>query len=136
MRINTKAGGPVLRDILEAITSTMSIILEPTDDPRHSDLWEIYKVYMPEMILAYLAVLQVAFLFSKREHGIEAMDLSVTVASKTWLSQTFQETKRMRELVGRIADVSLAMVEIGERSKVKVTKDGKTAQIWNLNRQS
>jgi len=91
---------------------------------------------MPEMILAYLAVLQVAFLFSKREHGIEAMDLSVTVASKTWLSQTFQETKRMRELVGRIADVSLAMVEIGERSKVKVTKDGKTAQIWNLNRQS
>lgn len=114
----------------------MSIILEPTDDPRHTDLWEIYKIYVPEMILAYLAVLQAAFLFSKREHGIEAMDLSVTVASTKWLSQVFQETKRMRELVGRIADVSLSMMRVGGMSKVKVTKDGKTANIWNLERQS
>lgn len=135
MRINAKAGGPILRDILEGITSTMSIILEPTVDPRQTDIWDIYKIYIPEIILAYHAVLHVAFLFSKREHGIEAMDLMVAVARKEWLSQAFQETKRMRELVNRIADVSRSMVEVGEKSKVKVSKEGKTAHIWNLNRQ-
>ncbi|KAL1597773.1 Nucleoporin nup84 [Paraconiothyrium brasiliense] len=136
LRINAKAGGPILRDILESITSTISVILEPMDDPSHTDVWDIYKIYIPEIILAYLAVLQVAFLFSKREHAIEAMDLIVAVARKEWLSKTFQESKRMRELVNRLADVSRSMVEVGEKSKVKVTKEGKTAHLWNLNRQS
>ncbi|OAG10228.1 uncharacterized protein CC84DRAFT_1161205 [Paraphaeosphaeria sporulosa] len=135
LRISAKAGGSILTDVLEGITSTISIVLEPTVDPRHTDIWDIYKIYIPEIILAYLAVLQVAFLFYKREHGIEAMDLMVAVARKEWLSQTFQETKRMRELVDRIADVSRFMVEVGEKGKVKVTKEGKTANIWNLNRQ-
>lgn len=113
----------------------MSIILDPPIDPRHTDIWDIYKIYIPEMIFAYLAVLQVVSGYHKKEHGIEAMDLTVAAARKEWLSQTFQETRRMRELVDRIADVSRFMVEIGEKGRVKVTKEGKTANIWNLNRQ-
>lgn len=135
-----------IKKIFEAIESTMASIFEPFYDPCEDPvIWAIYKAYIPEIVLVYLSVLQAGSLFLHRDLIVKAMDLSVTLADeeKDWLQMAFKETKRMRELMDRLADVSKTSLDLGEhgdsKSKSKFTKKrgskGETLRIWDLNAQ-
>jgi nuclear pore complex protein Nup107 len=106
-----------IKDLLEAIEVVFHVLISTitanTHDHTQTDPENSYKVlcaYIPEIVLAYLAVLQV-----------------------------FVDTKRMRELVDALAQISKFMLRLGEFEPKKsglVKKrgsKGETLRIWDLN---
>ncbi|KAF1966159.1 hypothetical protein BU23DRAFT_603734 [Bimuria novae-zelandiae CBS 107.79] len=124
----------VLKDTLADMESTFEAILEPDFDPLQSHWWEIYKIYMPEFVLAYISVLQAATWFLKAESFTKAMDLTVSLAERNWLHETFVQTKRIRELMQSIADISASSLFLKKKKGAKMGKQGEIATIWDPNR--
>lgn len=135
--LEQKAPSKTLKNTLTDLKSTFYAILDFNFDPAQTIWWGIYKVYMPEFVLAYFSVLQAASWIVKPEHFTEAMDLAISVAENDWLNRTFVETKRLRELMQRIADVSASSLLSNQQDKkeAKVSKLGHTRAIWDPNRQ-
>ncbi len=71
---------------------------------------------MPDIVLAYLSVLQSGSYFLQRDPAIQAMEVAVMVADEQneWLQRIFLETGRMSELVDCLACVSKAMLRLTE----------------------
>ncbi|KAF2645271.1 nuclear pore complex protein-like protein Nup107 [Massarina eburnea CBS 473.64] len=111
----------------------------PPKDSKDHKFWSVYKVYIPEITIAYLSVLQSGAFFIHRDTITKAMDLATVVAdgSREWLQAVFMETGRMKELVATLAKVSKAMLNLDEHGDAKKTKQkrgskGETLRIWNL----
>jgi nuclear pore complex protein Nup107 len=98
------------------------------------------NIYIPEVILAYISIVQAAAYFMNRELATKAMDIATTIADadRRWLQDVFLETGRMSELVDELALVSMAMLKLGEgETKGSRTKKrgnrGESVRIWDLN---
>ncbi|KAF2829216.1 hypothetical protein CC86DRAFT_345795 [Ophiobolus disseminans] len=157
---NPEAGEPLkakvdwnhLKELLDTMESVFGALLSsmtattqeisPENDLTH--LWELKCAYVPEIVLAYISVLHTAASFLKREvaatFAIKAMEIANLVADEgnAWLQAVFVETKRMRELVEALAQVSKTMLRLSESEpKKSVAKKrgskGETLRIWDLN---
>ena len=111
----------------------MSGVRESSDD------WNLKKAYIPDIVLAYLSVLQSGSYFLQRDPAVQAMEVAVLVADEQneWLQRIFLETGRMSELVDCLACVSKAMLRLTEGSEKKADKKkrgskGETLRIWDL----
>ncbi|KAF1955778.1 nuclear pore complex protein-like protein Nup107 [Byssothecium circinans] len=115
-------------------------IEDPVNDSNNRTLWSLYKVYIPEVTIAYLSVLQSGAFFIHRETITKAMDLATVIADSEsrWLQKAFLETGRMTELITVLAEVSKAMLRLDEHGDGKAVKKqkrgskGETLRIWNL----
>lgn len=132
-----------IKDLAKTIEATFNLLVDPSYDPTTStQLWDLYKAYIPELVLGYLSVLQAGSFFIHRDTATKAMDLATVIADddKTWLQRAFVDTGRMSELVETLANVSKAMLKLGEhgdgKSKIGTKKrgsKGETLRIWDIN---
>lgn len=141
-----------IRELLENIeivfTSLISSISEstaalPPGIISDKNLWNLQRAYLPEIVLAYLSVLQTAAFFQPRDSAtssaVKAMEIANLVADEDneWLQRAFLETGRMSELVDALAQVSKAMLRLNEHEPKKVAvkkrgSKGETLRIWDL----
>jgi nuclear pore complex protein Nup107 len=95
------------------------------------------KAYIPDILLAYLSVLQSASWFLNKDPAVKAMEVAVLVADEQneWVQRCLLETGRMSELVDCLAGVSKAMLKLGAGGKEGPRKrggKGETLRIWDL----
>lgn len=106
-----------------------------TDDEA-ADLVKIRNWFLPEIVLAYNAVLCAAAHMITRDHMLRSMELSTDVAdAKTGLAECFLDGSRMRELVISLARASKIMLKLNEMNKgkrEKKQKGGKNFAIWEI----
>lgn len=123
----------------------MTLLLNPSHEvSKHPVIWLLFKAYYPELVIAYLSVLQSGAFFIHRDSAVKAMDVATIVADedRSWLQRAFIRTGRMSELVDALARVSKAMLRLGEHGdgKVKSGKKrggtGETLRIWDINVQN
>jgi nuclear pore complex protein Nup107 len=130
----------VFTSLISAISSNMQV--HPKSETQ--DSWNLKRAYMPEIVLAYISVLQTAAFFLQRDSAVssavKAMEIANLVADEEneWLQKVFLETGRMSELVDALASVSKAMLRLNEHEpKKSVVKKrgskGETLRIWDLN---
>ena len=141
-KVNTKP----IKELLENITAVFDSLLPSLGlsyDPTFPDSVNLYRAYVPELVLAYLSVLQTASFLLHRETAIKAMEIANLVADpeNEWLQALFLKTGRMSELVDALAQVSKAMLSLNEfDAKKKETKKrgskGETLRVWDLNANS
>lgn len=145
-----KADMSHIKELLESIevlfTSLISAFSEAARDhgkAEANDSWNVKCAYMPDIVLAYVSVLQTAALFLQRDSAIssavKAMEIANLVADEdnAWLQKVFVETGRMSELVDALAMVSKAMLQLNEHEPKKSTvkkrgSKGETLRIWDL----
>jgi nuclear pore complex protein Nup107 len=138
-KVNTKRIKELL-DTIQAVFDTLIPSLEDSQGKDTSDMVNLKRAYVPEIIIAYLSVLQSASFFLSRESAVKAMEVATLVADEdnAWLQEVFLQTGRMSELVDTLAQVSKAMLKLNEHEgKKKETKKrgskGETLRIWDLN---
>lgn len=112
------------------------ILLHAKDDDEAADLAKIRTWFLPEIVLAYNAVLCAAAHMISREHLLRSMELASDVANeKTGLAESFVQANRMRELVTALAHSSEIMLKLNEVNKgrrEKKNKSGKNSSIWEI----
>jgi nuclear pore complex protein Nup107 len=129
------------KHLISTLEALFEHIFDPTFNPmKDANMWKVYKAYVPELIIAYLSVLQSGAFYIHRDNVTKAMDIATIVADeeKVWLQQVFMQTGRMKELVSTLARVSKAMLKLGEFGDGKKTKGkrgskGETLRIWDPN---
>lgn len=147
----SKADTSHLKEILETIEVIFNSLMTSISQSMHldpkaetSDSWNLKCAYIPEIVLAYLSVLQTAAFFWQRDSGgssaVKAMEVANLIADdkNVWLQKVFLETGRMSELVDALAEVGKAMLRLNEHEPKKSgTKKrgsrGETLRIWDLN---
>lgn len=135
--MNTKK----IKELFENIQTTIEPLLESFIEASiASDAWHVKKLYIPEVVLTYISVVQTAAYFTNREVATKAMDIATVIAEpeKEWLQAAFLETERMTELVETLASVSRAMLRMAElegkgRAGKKKGAKGESLKIWNVN---
>ncbi|KAF3003453.1 Nucleoporin nup84 [Curvularia kusanoi] len=140
-KVNTKP----IKLLLENITTTFDALIPnlaysaPTA-LLSPDTLNLYRAYVPELVLSYLSVLQTASFLLNRDTALRAMEIANVVADprNKWLQDLFLSTGRMSELVDSFAQVSKAMLSLNEfDAKRKEGKKrgghGETMRIWDLN---
>lgn len=133
------------KELLDSITSIFDTLLPSisasvADDPHYltEETWDLMKAYIPDMILAYLSVLQSACWFLNKDLAIKAMEVAVVVADKgnEWVQKCLLETGRMSEVLECLAHVSHCMLKLNESGKEKGSKKrggkGETLRLWDL----
>jgi nuclear pore complex protein Nup107 len=138
-KVNTKR----IKELLDSIQSVFDTLIPSLEDSQGrdtADMLNLKRAYVPEIIIAYLSVLQSASFFLSRESAVVAMEVATLVADEdnVWLQDLFLQTGRMRELVDTLAQVSKAMLKLNEHEgKKKEAKKrgskGETLRIWDLN---
>ncbi|KAF2855850.1 nuclear pore complex protein-like protein Nup107 [Plenodomus tracheiphilus IPT5] len=129
------------KEILDAISSVFDMLIvsiSTSTEPATHDANNLKYAYMPDIVLAYLSVLQTSSYFLQREPAVKAMEIAVLVADEEnkWLQKVLLRTGRMSELVDCLASVSKAMLRLGEfekkGGKVKRGGRGETLRVWDL----
>lgn len=101
---------------------------------------KLREAYVPETILAYIAILNFAGVHLTRQFHMECMDLSTLLAAEdSDLLGLFVKTGRMQELVEAFASVSKRLLittstgrkSNGSKSK-KLRAKGWTQELWNI----
>ncbi|KAF1919735.1 107-domain-containing protein [Ampelomyces quisqualis] len=146
-----KADMSHVKDILESIEMVFSTLISGISrsvqlgGEKETDYsWKLKCAYIPEIVLAYISVLQTSAFFMQRDSavssGVKAVEIANLVADQenAWLQEVFLQTGRMSELVDALAMVSKAMLKLSEHEPKKtVTKKrgskGETLRIWDLN---
>jgi nuclear pore complex protein Nup107 len=140
-----------IKEVLESIElvfttliSNISTATQAGTEPQDPHSWGVKCAYIPEIVLAYLSVLQTAAFFLQRDSAVssavKAMEIANLVADEhnEWLQKVFLKTGRMSDLVDGLAMVSKAMLRLNEYDpKKSATKKrgnkGETLRIWDLN---
>ena len=133
------------RQIYESISTMFDNLIPAISehaaaDPNYltKETWELMKAYIPEIIIAYLSVLQSASWFLNKEPSVKAMEVAVLVADaeNKWVQACLLETGRMSEVVDCLAQVSRAMLRLQAGSKDALAKKrggkGETLRLWDL----
>jgi len=131
------------KQVLEAITNLFDTLLlslaTSSPEPPTQDAANLRCAYLPEILLAYLSVLQTSSFFLQRDPAIKAMHVAVLVADEDyhWLQKILLRTGRMSDLVDCLACVSKAMLRLAEFDKKAADKvrrggRGETLRIWDL----
>ncbi|KAJ4983033.1 nuclear pore complex protein nup107 [Stagonosporopsis vannaccii] len=141
-KVNTKP----IKELLENITVVFDSLIPSLAESYAvdtADTINLKRAYVPEIVMAYLSVLQSASFLLHRETAIKAMEVANLVADpeNEWLQDLFLQTGRMSELVKTLAKVSQAMLNLNDYDgKKKETKKrgskGETLRIWDLNANS
>ncbi|KAI5274228.1 hypothetical protein E4T47_02796 [Aureobasidium subglaciale] len=122
------------RAAIEPVLS--GILLHAKDDDEAADLVKIRNWYLPEIVLAYNAILCAGAHMISRDHLLRSMELANDVANdKTGLAECFMESNRMRELVVAFAqssEIMLKLNEINQGKRERKNKAGKNLTIWDL----
>jgi nuclear pore complex protein Nup107 len=139
-----------IKELLEQIGSTFNTLIASISESvkvypnsQNGMDWDLRRAYIPEIVLAYLSVLQIASFFLQRESStsttIRAMEVANLVADddNKWLQKVFLETGRMGQLVESLAHVSRAMLQVNEQEPKKGAikkrgSRGETMRIWDL----
>ena len=92
---------------------------------------------MPEVILAYLAVLNFSSRYLSRDLLLKSMDLAAAIAEEgSELAACFEAADRMPELVDCFAFLSKSIIQAEARgaksSKGKKKRDGETLDLWTV----
>ncbi|KAL8680255.1 MAG: hypothetical protein Q9186_003551 [Xanthomendoza sp. 1 TL-2023] len=116
-------GGPVgksWRDALRRACETVEANIQPLlhgwllyshDDSEARDLEQIREACLPEVLLAYTAVLNYSAQYLSRSYLLKSLELGAKVAAPdSDLAGCFVSTKRMPELVDALAVTSMNMV--------------------------
>jgi nuclear pore complex protein Nup107 len=140
-----------IKDVLDSIELVFSSLISAITAAKHANpggenpqSWNVKCAYIPEIVLAYLSVLQTAAFFLQRDSAVssavKAMEIANLVADEEneWLQKVFLKTGRMSQLVDALAMVSKAMLRLNEHEpKKSATKKrgskGETLRIWDLN---
>jgi nuclear pore complex protein Nup107 len=140
-----------IKDILESIELVFTSLISAISTSTHAnpeaespESWNLKCAYLPEIVLAYLSVLQTAAFFLQRDSAsssaVKAMEIANLVADEEneWLQKVFLKTGRMSHLVDALAMVSKAMLRLNEHEPKKSTtkkrgSKGETLRIWDLN---
>lgn len=133
------------KELLDAITAIFESLVASISESTNRGIRDtvdganLKKAYIPDIVLAYLSVLQSASYFLQRDPAIQAMEVAVMVADEQneWLQKIFLQTGRMSELVDCLACVSKAMLRLTEGGEKKAEKKkrggkGETLRIWDL----
>lgn len=141
----TKPNTQRTKELLDTIESIFNTLINSISESFHTgvrdsdDSWDLKKAYIPDIVLAYLSVLQTASYFLQRESANKAMEVAVQVADADhkWLQNIFLQTGRMSELVDCLANVSKATLRLTEHEPKKMEKKkrgskGETLRIWDL----
>ncbi|KAI4690057.1 uncharacterized protein J4E84_004238 [Alternaria hordeiaustralica] len=131
--------------LLDSISNVFDTLIPAISDASAADpeyltskTWELMKAYIPDMILAYLSVLQAAAWFLNKDPAIKAMEVAVVVADRSneWVQRCLLETGRMSEVLECLAAVSKCMLKLTEGGKEKGNKKrggkGETLRLWDL----
>ncbi|KAF2273571.1 nuclear pore complex protein-like protein Nup107 [Westerdykella ornata] len=138
-KISTKKARELFEEISAIIDTLLETFLEAIDSSRGTDGWEVKRVYIPEIVLAYISVVQPAAYFNSKEYLTKALDIAVVVADerREWIQEAFLAAGRMQELVTMLAECSKAMLRLGE-TDAKLRKGagkhgprGETLTLWN-----
>lgn len=135
---NTKALLDSISTIFDTLLPSVSTSAAVDPDYLTEQTWDLLKAYIPDMILAYLSVLQSASWFLNKDPAIKAMEVAVAIADKSneWVQRCLLETGRMSEVLECLANVSKCMLKLTEGGKEKGNKKrggkGETLRIWDL----
>lgn len=138
-KISTKRARELFEEITIIVDTLLDTFLELIDTSPGRDGYEIRRVYIPEIVLAYISVVQPAAFFNSKEYLTKALDIAVVVADKNkeWLQKAFLAAGRMDELVTMLAESSRAMLRLGEtdpklrKGQGKKGPRGESVVIWN-----
>jgi nuclear pore complex protein Nup107 len=136
-----------MEQVFTSLITAISTSLREHPEAETPDTWKLKFAYIPEIVLAYISVLQTAAFFLQRDSAVSsavrAMEIANLVADEEneWLQKVFLKTGRMSELVDALAMVSKAMLRLNEHEpKKSATKKrgskGETLRIWDLNAKS
>ncbi|KAF1937201.1 hypothetical protein EJ02DRAFT_438034 [Clathrospora elynae] len=141
----TKIDTQRTKNLLDAISAIFDSLLvsiasnvQLYPESQSQDDWELRKAYIPDIILAYLSVLQSASYFLQRDPAVKAMEVAVQVAdeSNAWVQKVLVEAGSMSELVDALACVSKAMLRLTEGKEKGSSKKrggrGETLRVWEL----
>lgn len=123
------------------------VLLHPIDEDEAKDLEQIRVAYLPEIIIAYVAMLHSAGRILSRDGFLDAMDLSTVIANgkaenegggaeSNGLTECFVEAGRMRELMEVFAEVSKTMLIVKSKGRPwkmnKRDRRGRNLGMWEL----
>jgi nuclear pore complex protein Nup107 len=129
--------------VFDTLMLALSTMAQANPEPEWLDSWKLKCAFIPDIVLAYISVLQTATFFLQRETAVtaavKAMEIANMVADKEneWLQKVFLQTGKMTDLVDALAMVSKAMLRLNEHEpKKSATKKrgskGETLRIWDL----
>lgn len=127
----------VLQAALDEVRNAMYAVLEadflsrPSDEAEAITLAKIRNHYLPECILAYNSVLNVAGHVISRNWLVECMNLAQEVATNDTLTDSFVASSRMQELVQAFAMSSQALLHANEQGGKKGKRD-EGIEIWQV----
>ncbi|KAG4427709.1 hypothetical protein IFR05_016806 [Cadophora sp. M221] len=114
-------------------------LLTCQNEGAEAQLKLLREAYLPETVLAYIAVLHIGGTTLTRDFLMECMDLSATIAGEdSDVLDVFAKTGRMQELVEAFAFVSKDLLVLtaqkatpGSRGK-KLRRKGFTPELWSV----
>lgn len=100
------------------------------------DVEQIREACLPEVVLAYTAVLNYSAQYLSRSYLLKSLELGAKVAAPdSDLAGCFVSSKRMPELVDALAVTSMNMV-LAEEYCIGGKKKSARMGLWSSNRQS
>ncbi|GAB7350888.1 hypothetical protein MBLNU459_g1404t1 [Dothideomycetes sp. NU459] len=112
------------------------LLLTSKDEDEAQDLAQIRSRFLPEIVIAYNAVLCAGGHMISRDSLMRSMELANMVADeKNGLAEAFVEAGRMRELVtafARSSEIMLKLNEVGKARKEKKSKTGSNLAVWEI----
>lgn len=106
-------------------------------DAEAEDLERIRRACLPEIILAYINVLDFSSRWLSRDLLLKGMDLAALIgAENSDLAACFMAAGRMPELVDAFASLSMTMIQAEDRGaknvKGKKKRNGETLSLWTM----
>lgn len=99
-----------------------------------AELTAIRRLYLPEIVLAYMSALHFAGCLVSRDRLLDLLDLTRLVSDNETLTDCFVKTGRMRELVDVVALSSKTLMRLNaEKGRGKKSnKDARNWRIWDV----
>jgi len=112
-------------------------VLTTRAEAEAEEFKQFRRACLPEIVLAYNAVLNFSSHYLKRDMLIKSMDLAALIAAEgSDLADCFMEAGRMPELVDTFAVSSKNMIRAeekgGKSGKSRKAKHGETLDLWTV----
>lgn len=119
---------------MRSIAAPSNIMLIFSEDEARQ-FEALRRACLPEIVLAYVHVLDVSARFLSRDRLLDCMDLAATIAAEgSDIAACFVDAGRMAELVTAFAFTSQGIIAAQERfggpKKSKKKLDGRSLEIW------
>ena len=114
-----------------------TVLLIYLTDAEATEFSQIRVACLPEVVLAYITVLDSSSRFLSRDLLLKGMELAAVIAAEdSDLATCFMTADRMPELVDSFAGLSKTMIradDVGPKGgKSKRRKNGETLGLWSV----